>query len=110
MEQEGTMSLEQIRAFMEGSQEIRFEGRNRKEIYSWVRRTLIDQQYQVQGKSGKGLVREYVAKVTGLSRAQVTRLIGQYLATEEVEEKRYLRRRFPSVYTRRDIELLVING
>jgi hypothetical protein len=83
MEQEGTMSLEQIRAFMEGSQEIRFEGRNRKEIYSWVRRTLIDQQYQVQGKSGKGLVREYVAKVTGLSRAQVTRLIGQYLATEE---------------------------
>ena len=77
------MSLEQIRAFMEGSQEIRFEGRNRKEIYSWVRRTLIDQQYHVQGKSGKGPVREYVAKATGLSRPQVTRLIGQYLATGE---------------------------
>ena len=39
--------------------EIRFESRNLKEIYSWVRRTLIDQQYYVQGKSGKGLVREY---------------------------------------------------
>ena len=31
------MSLEQIRAFMEASQEIRFKGANRKEIYSWVK-------------------------------------------------------------------------
>jgi transposase InsO family protein len=106
MEQEGAMSLEQIRAFMGASQEIRFKGANRKEIYSWVRATLIEQEYHVQGKSGKGLLREYVAKATGLSRAQVTRLIRQYLATGTVEEKRYLRRQFPRLYTRRDIELL----
>ena len=32
------MNLEQIRAFLTAaSQEIRFEGRNRKEIYDWVR-------------------------------------------------------------------------
>ena len=30
------MSLEQIRAFLQGSEEIRFAGRSRKEIYSWV--------------------------------------------------------------------------
>ena len=51
------MSLEQIRAFMAASQEIRFEGRNRKEIYDWVRQTAIEQQYHVQGKAGKGLLR-----------------------------------------------------
>ena len=100
------MNLEQIRAFMAASQEFRFTGRNRKEIYSWVRETAIEQQYHLQGKAGKGLLRCYIAKRTGLSRAQVTRLIGQYLATGKVEEKGYRRRRFPSLYTRRDIELL----
>ena len=106
MKQERPMDLEGIRAFMAASQEIRFEGRNRKEIYEWVRQTAIEQQYHVQGKTGKGLLRCYIAKTTGLSRAQVTRLIGQYLATGKVEEKGYLRRRFPRLYTRRDIELL----
>ena len=76
MEQVRPMNLEQIRGFMAASQEIRFEGANRKEIYNWVRQTLTEQQYHVQGKAGKGLLRCYMAKTTGLSRAQVTRLIG----------------------------------
>ena len=71
-----------------------------------MRETAVEQQYHLQGKAGKGLLRCYIAKRTGLSRAQVTRLIGQYLATGKVEEKGYRRRRFPSLYTRRDIELL----
>jgi transposase InsO family protein len=106
MEQEGPIRLEQIRAFMAASEDIQFKGRNRKEIYNWVRQTAVEQQYHVQGKAEKGLLRSYIAKTTGLSRAQVTRLIGQYLATGKVEEKQYRRRRFPSLYTRRDIELL----
>jgi transposase InsO family protein len=106
MEQEGPIRLEQIRAFMAASEDIRFKGRNRKEIYNWVRQTAVEQQYHLQGKAEKGLLRSYIAKTTGLSRAQVTRLIGQYLATGKVEEKEYRRRRFPSLYTRKDIELL----
>jgi transposase InsO family protein len=108
MEQKGPMSLEQIRAFMAASEEIRFEGGNRKEIYDWVRQTVIEQQYHVQGKAGKGLLRGYIGKTTGLSRAQLTRLIGQYLATGKIEERGYCRRRFPSRYTREDIELLAV--
>jgi hypothetical protein len=106
MEQEGPMSLDQIRAFMAASQEIRFGGSNRKEIYNWVRQTLTEQQYQEQSKVGKGVLRCYLEKMTGLSRAQGTRLIGQYLATGKVEERAYRRERFPSLYTRKDIELL----
>jgi hypothetical protein len=41
----------------------------------------------VQGKAGKGLLRCYIGKTTGLSRAQLTRLIGQYLATGKIEER-----------------------
>jgi transposase InsO family protein len=44
--------------------------------------------------------------MTGLSRAQSTRLLTQYLRGEEVKPKRYQRHRFAQRYTREDIELL----
>ena len=106
MKQEQPLSLEQIRAFLQASEDIRYEGRNRKDIYHWVRETLVQQQYHRQGKADKGLLRSYLAKMTGLSRAQVTRLIEQYHRTGKVEEKAYRRRCFASLYTRADIELL----
>ena len=55
---------------------------------------------------GEGLVRRYVAKMSGLSRAQVTRLIGQYGDGGEVKEAPYRRHRFACRYRRADIELL----
>ena len=100
------MSLEQIQDFLDASQEFRFEGKGREEMYEWVKNTLVGQQYHIQGKAEKGLLRSYLGKMTGLSRAQVTRLIGQYLDKGSIAEKRYSRRRFPSVYTRADIGLL----
>ncbi len=100
------MTLEQIRAFLQASEEIGFEAKNRKEMYTWMERTLVGQQYHILGKEDKGLLRSYLGKMTGLSRAQVTRLIGQYLDQGSVEERQYNRRRFPSLYTRADIGLL----
>ena len=78
------LSLDQIRAFLEGSQELRFEASNRGELYGWVQRTLVQQEYLCLGRGDKGLVRRYLAKMTGLGRAQVTRLIGQYREQGEV--------------------------
>jgi hypothetical protein len=43
MEQEKPVNREQIRTFMAASEEIRFEGGNRKEIYNWVRETVTEQ-------------------------------------------------------------------
>jgi transposase InsO family protein len=100
------LSLEQIRAFLEASDAVRFEARHRGERYEWVNETLREQGYERLARSGKGLVRKYVAKMTGLSRAQVTRLIGCYLRGEEVKARRYRRHRFPSRYTGADCELL----
>ena len=101
-----SMSLEQIRGFLEASGEIEFVGKNRKEVYNWVGQTLVGQQYHILLKEEKGLLRSYLGKKTGLSGAQVTRLIGQYLDKGSIEEKVYNRRRFPSLYTRADIGLL----
>ena len=100
------LSLEQIRAFLESSEEILFKGRRRAEVYAWVTRTLREQGYAAQGRAGKGLLRQYLGKMTGLSRAQVMRLVGQYRNRGEVKERLYRRHRFPPRYGRADLELL----
>ena len=100
------LSREQIRAFLEASEEVRFEGQRRQEVYDWITRRLRQQGYRTQGKVMRGLLRRYVAKMTGRSRAQVTRLIGQYLKHSEVKESSHRRHRFESRFTRADLELL----
>jgi transposase InsO family protein len=100
------LSLEGIRRFVEASEEIRFEGANRGQVYGWVERVLVEHEYAQQGKVGRGLLRRYIEKMTGLSRAQVTRLIARYAASGQVQPAVYRRRRFPERFTRADIELL----
>lgn len=100
------LSLDQIEAFLNASQVIRFEGKNRQQVYGWVEQVLRRQQYPQQGRQAPGLVRRYLEKMTGLSRAQVTRLIARYRANGEIQPAHYRRHRFPQRYTRADIDLL----
>ena len=100
------MSLEEIRAFLEASKGVGFEGRNREEVYGWVNRTLQEQRFQELKRSSRGLVRRYLEKMTGLSRAQITRLVHQYQQGEEVKPKPYRRHSFPQRYRGKDVELL----
>jgi transposase InsO family protein len=100
------LSLGQIRTFLAASEEFRFEANNREEIYGWVTRTLVEQEYGGQKREAKGLLRNYLGKMTGLSRAQVTRLIGQYLESGMVKERSYRRNRFAIQYQAGDVELL----
>jgi transposase InsO family protein len=101
------LSLEQIRGFLEASEEVHFEGQRRQEVYEWITRLLRQQGYRKQGKVVRGLLRRYVAKMTGRSRAQVTRLIGRYVEHSEVKESSHHRHRFASRFTPADLELLV---
>ena len=100
------LNLDQIEAFLKASEEIRFEGENRQQVYAWVEQVLRQQQYAQQGRKARGLLRRYLEKMTGLSRAQVTRLIARYRAHGELQPSRYRRHRFPQRYTRADVELL----
>jgi transposase InsO family protein len=100
------LSLEEIRAFLEASEGLGFEGRVREEVYEWVNQTLRQIRYQDLKRSGRGLVRRYVGKMTGLGRAQTTRLLGMYLRGEEVKPKPYRRHCFRQRYKREDVELL----
>ena len=100
------LSLEQIRALVEATEAVQFEGKKRAEVYGWITRLLRQQSYRTQGKVVRGLLRRYVEKMTGRSRAQVTRLVGRYMKHSEVKEASYRRHRFQSRFTAADIELL----
>ncbi len=106
MDDSEATSLEQIRAFLAGSGEVRFTGQRREEVYAWTERTLVLHQYLSLSKPGKGLVRRYVARMTGLKRAQVTRLISDYAGTGHVKAAPYQRHKFASHYTKADVDLL----
>lgn len=63
---------------------------------------LRQQRYHQQSRAE----RRYLEKMTGLSRAQVTRLIARYRDQDSVQPAPYKRHRFPQRYTRADVELL----
>jgi hypothetical protein len=79
------------------SEEVRFEAQGRQQLYDWVEQVLVGQQYALLGKPARGLVRGYIEKMTGLSRAQVTRLIARYTVSGRVKVTLYRRRRFGRV-------------
>lgn len=100
------LSAEQIRAFLEGSEEHRFRGKQREEVYAWITRTLRVQEYRKQGKQMRGLLKRYVETMTGRSRTQVTLLVARYMEHSEVKVISYRRHSFEGRFTRADIELL----
>jgi transposase InsO family protein len=106
MQNSEKLSGEQIEAFLGASHEFQFEGQRRTEVYEWITATLAQQRYREQGKPMRGLLLQFVAKVTGRSRTQVTRLVARYMAHSEVKELVYQRHRFASRFTRGDLELL----
>jgi len=106
MDDSEATSLEQIRAFLAGSVPVQFSGHRREEVYVWVEKTLVRHEYASLDRPGKGLVRCYLARMTGLSRAQVTRLITGYGRTGRVQAMAYQRTKFVTRYTSSDLDLL----
>jgi hypothetical protein len=101
-----SLSQPQITDFLKASDGIEFAGQSRAEVYGWVQRTLVHQEYGRQGKKARGVIRAYVSKVTGLSLPQITRLIRSYIETGMVTAKAYRRHRFVTKYKRADVALL----
>jgi hypothetical protein len=100
------LSLMEIEAFLAASESVRFAGCSRTEIYGWVERLLCHHEYPLLGRRAKGLLRAFVERMTGLSRAQSTRLIGGYVGLGRIAVKPSGRPRYQRHYTPADIELL----
>lgn len=77
MEEARLQTIEQVRAFLDGAAEIAFRI-PKAERYPFIERVLTRCGYAAQGRVGKGVLLRYLARLTGLSRQQVTRLVRQY--------------------------------
>ena len=99
--------IDQVRAFLAGTQRVAFEvASDKRGRYDWLRRTLVKFDYLGCNKADKGTLMRYLMKVSGYSRAQVKRLIKQYRETGGLTPRQCTSRGFARRYTKADIRLL----
>jgi len=106
MEEAKLKTLEQVKAFLDGTSEVAFrvpkEGRN-----PFVERVLKRFGYAPHGRIDKGVLLRYIERMTGLSRQQVTRLVGRYRKDGKLTKQPCAPKRgFTYRYTAADVALL----
>jgi hypothetical protein len=100
------LSLVEMEAFLSASERVVFAGEGRAEMYRWAERLLCYQEYLTQKRRAKGLIRAYLERMSGLSRAQCTRLIARYAKTGRIAADRRQCHKFARRYTAADVASL----
>jgi len=80
MNVDNSTTTESLNEFIQGNQAIAFRVLGDKaERYQFIQKMLVKFRYIItRSKSDKGIITRFLMKVTGYSRQQLTRLIGQY--------------------------------
>jgi len=100
------MDIGELKALLASSDVLTFKGNSREEIYAWIELTLRSYKYRSRPRLEKGVLRQYMQKITGISCSQLTRLITQFRRSGHVRVRPYQRHSFPTKYTREDQLLL----
>ncbi len=101
------VSITQIKEFLKVDRGIEFQALSKQELYDWVSEVLTKFRYFSLKKKEKGTMREYVARMSGLSRSQITRLFGKKRKFGKIFLSPVRRRSFAKKYAPKDIALLV---
>lgn len=100
-------TMDQVRAFVEGTAEVEFSVPSRAERLACIADTLAQFAYWRLGRRDKGLVVRFLCRITGYSRQQLTRLIARYRETGRLVDRRAgPARPFATRYTAADAALL----
>jgi len=100
--------IEQVEDFLSGSQPIIFTVASTKDArYKWIQATLIKFRYRQLRKREKGVIVQFLSKITGYSRQQLTRLIKQYVSRGKIVRRQKTVKGFQKKYKAIDIVLLV---
>lgn len=102
----GLDNFNKLDNFLRASKEVKFSGSTKQEKYTWIKEILIKFKFGSLKKKGRGLVREYIQKMTGYSNTQMSVLILQYLEGK-LCLKEYQRNKFTTKFLPSDIALLV---
>lgn len=100
------LTLSEMEDFVASNRGVKIDPAEGGGGYKLIERVLRAQGYRRLKKRAKGTIRRFLAKVTGFSRAQLTRLIARWLQTRRVERKPARRPAFTSRYRSEDVALL----
>ncbi|ETW94537.1 MAG: integrase, partial [Candidatus Entotheonella gemina] len=100
-------TLEDVEKFLSQTLGLEPGWESKDECYHWVEQTLSHFKYRSLGKKDKGLIRRYLMIASGYSRAQITRLIRQYITCASVKRRQCTSSGFQTRFTKADIRLLV---
>jgi hypothetical protein len=96
--------------FLKGSGHLQLQAQGKQEVYDWIAKQVNQIKYFKLGKKDKGIVINYVAKISGYSKVQTKKLFGRKRTRGElkltVSSEWGTRFTFPKVYTEADVELL----
>ena len=101
-------TLEQVRQVVAGTQALEFR-RAEDDVgrYGWIEQVLRRFGYRQLGRADKGVVLAYLQRLSGYSRAQLTRLVACWAAAKLlVKSYRRLEHAFARRYTAADVALL----
>lgn len=99
-------TIDELQELLTTTDGLVFSSVSKKEAYVWIEETLRTYDYLHCSKPEKGILRQYLQKMTGFSRAWVTRLTRRYRMTTHVQTPPIQRHRFPRQYCPEDIALL----
>jgi transposase InsO family protein len=102
-------TVEQVRQVLEGTQALQFSAAQDDEgRYGWIDAVLRRLDYRRLGRSDRGPVLAYLQRLSGYSRAQVTRLVSRWRSGQPLAKNyRAPEHAFARRYTSADVALLV---
>lgn len=100
-------TMDQVRAFVSGTQGVEFKVPDRHERRAWIGQSLMQLSYERLGKADKGMVVRYLCRITGYSRQQMSRLVRQWRDTGSLADRRGAPAKpFATRYSAEDVALL----
>ena len=100
-------TIEQMESFISGSKAIDFEVDSSKDArYQFVEKILKRFGYPKLKRGDKGIVIQFLMKVSGYSRQQLTRMIQRYVQEGKLKHHQKTRNGFERFYTAEDVQLL----
>ena len=101
------LTLAEIKEFVKSRPlGIQFKSKSKLERNEWIEKIFCAHKYLQSSRSDKGILRKYIETITGVSPAQLTRLIHYYKHRGTIKPKEYKRNKFKKKYDIEEIALL----
>lgn len=107
MDDSHVVSIAQVQELRKLTNTVEFKGKDKKETYAWIGKTIGRLRYSSQKKKGKSIIKKYIVTITGLSDGQIKKLIRRKKKTGYLTPKSTARHTFKTIYTTDDIARLI---